>query len=106
MAYEDFIKLSHVQLAAYLRLLRITQLPKILGATAVYSGVLMHKYPAKRQVIFNVKQVFQLCLFLMLFVHMSACVNLFQGTSSDSWIELDSEGRPTGDKAPVELYVD
>ena len=89
----------------YLRLLRITQLPKILGATSVYSQILMKNYPAKRQVIFNVKQVFQLCLFLMLFVHLTACVNIYQGTSKNSWIPLAEDGAPA-DNFPVDIYID
>ena len=66
-----------MQFFAYLRLLRITQLPKILSASDLYAFFFMSKFPNYRQVIFNVKQIFSLLLFLLLALHLAACLNIF-----------------------------
>ena len=48
MPYVQQIELSQFQTFAYLRLLRITQLPKILNASSGYARLAMYKYPAMR----------------------------------------------------------
>lgn len=46
--YDELIKRGYMQVFGYLRLLRITQLPKILGASNTYAQLLMQKYPSFR----------------------------------------------------------
>ena len=75
--YIELLERDHMKIFAYLRLLRITQLPVILNASNVYSQILMQKFPSRRQVIFNSKQIFSLILFLLLALHLGACVNIF-----------------------------
>ena len=94
-----------MQVFAYLRLLRITQLPKILAASRVYAVLLMQRFPNSTRVIHNTQQIFSLTLFLGLFLHLTACVNIFQGTGVDSWIPLDSQGAPADQKF-FDLYID
>ena len=53
--YYEFMSRPAVRIFAYMRLLRITQLPKILDASNVYAYILMHKFPMKRQIIHNTK---------------------------------------------------
>ena len=59
----------------------------------------------KRQIIHNTNQVFTLSLILLLFIHLAACVNIFQGTGEDSWIILDDRGAPA-EKPTFSLYID
>jgi len=75
--YRATLELTHMQVFAYLRLLRITQLPKILNASEVYSQFFMSRFPNVRQIIFNTKQIFSLLLFLLLSLHLAACLNIF-----------------------------
>ena len=89
---------------ATLRLLRITFLPKILNASTVYSQILMQKYPSKRQVINNGKQIFSLILFLLLSLHLSACFNIYSGSGEDSWLPLDEDGRTV--QSPITIYAE
>ena len=79
ISYIALLERDYMRVLAYLRLLRITQLPKILNASDVYSQILMQKFPSRRQVIFNSMQIFSLILFLLLALHLGACVNIFQG---------------------------
>lgn len=46
--YDELINRGYMQVFGYLRLLRITQLPKILGASNTYAQLLMQKYPSFR----------------------------------------------------------
>ena len=75
--YQNMMNSPEMRIFAYLRLLRITQLPKILNASEVYAHILMQKFPTKRQAIHNVKQIFSLILFLLLSLHLSACFNIY-----------------------------
>ena len=105
ITYREQLEMPIMQFFAYLRLLRITQLPKILNASTVYAQMLMNKFPSYRQLIFNSKQIFSLVLFLLLSLHLSAVINISQGTAANSWITLDADGRPL-DQTSFELYVD
>ena len=91
--YDELINRGYMQVFGYLRLLRITQLPKILGASNIYAQLLMQKYPSKRQIINNVNQVLSLVIFLTLSLHLSACVNIFQGMANNSWINYDDDNQ-------------
>lgn len=102
--YLELLDRGYMQIFAYLRLLRITQLPKILQASYVYAQILNQKFPNKRQMIFNANQVFSIVMFLMLSLHLSACGNIFQGMGEESWIKLDEDGRMLNEK-PWDLYV-
>ena len=42
---------------------------------------------------------------MLLFMHLTACVNIFQGTREDSWIMLDNRGSPA-EKPAFDLYID
>ena len=84
--YKELLERDYMTVFAYLRLLRITQIPKILNASEVYSLILMQKFPSRRQVIFNSKQIFSLILFLTLALHLGACVNIYQGMMKGGWI--------------------
>lgn len=89
---------------ATLRLLRISFLPKILNASEVYSQLLMHKFPSKRQVIFNGKQIFSLILFLLLSLHLSACVNIFSGSGEGSWVPVETL-HIEGEQTAISIYI-
>ena len=104
-SYFEMIEDPMMSFFAFLRLLRISFLPKILNASDVYAHLLMRKFPSKRQVIFNGKQIFSLILFLLLSLHLSACFNIFSGTGEDSWIPLDVDGRPS-ENTPIRIYTE
>jgi len=61
----------------------------------------MRRFPSMRQVIFNSKQILSLILFLLLSLHLAACLNIFQGMTG--WIEVDDEGVPV--ESPPDIYV-
>jgi len=61
-------------------------------ATEVYAQICFREFPNQRQIIFNIKQIFSLLLFLFLALHLAACLNIFQGTASQSWISTTEEG--------------
>ena len=102
--YVDMINTPYMTTAATLRLLRISFLPKILNASEVYSQLLMKKFPSKRQVIFNGKQIFSLILFLFLSLHLSACANLFSGSGENSWVPIETLYDPDAPKA-LDIYI-
>ena len=60
-----------------MRLLRITQIPRILNSSDVYANTFMQRFPFQRQIISNMQQIFSLLLFFLLALHLSACVNIF-----------------------------
>ena len=103
--YQDVMDIDYMKVFGYLRLLRITQIPKILGATTTYSLILIKLFPFKRQVIYNIRQVVSLVLFLYLSLHLTACINIFHGTSKDGWIPLDELGAPS-DQSAFDIYID
>ena len=45
-SYKIMLEQKHMMVFAYLRLLRITQLPKILNASDVYANIFMRKFPS------------------------------------------------------------
>lgn len=104
---ENFIYLisrDYMTFFAYLRLLRITQIPRILNASSKYAQIFMNKFPSKRQIIWNSKQIFSIVLFLLLALHLSACLNIFQGMGKGGWIDKDEHGKMVVG-TPFELYI-
>ena len=67
--------------------------------------IAMYSFPSRRRSIFNSKQIFSLCLFLLLTIQLYACINIFQGTSENSWIPLDLDGYPI-EGSPMDIYID
>ena len=58
----------------------------------------------QRQVIHNIKQIIQLALFLLLWLHLVACMNIFMGTKQDGFIPLTATGATVQDS--FDLYID
>ena len=66
----------------------------------------MHRFPNTTRVIHNTQQIFSLTLFLFLSLHLTACVNIFQGTGANSWIPLDPVTGAPADQKTFDLYID
>ena len=86
------MNIDYMVFFGYLRLLRITQIPKILGATTTYSLILIKLLPFKRRLIYNVRQIVSLVLFLYLSLHVTACINIYHGMGTGSWIPVSDDG--------------
>lgn len=63
----------------------------------------MKKFPNIRQIIYNIKQITSLILFLLLSLHLAACLNIAQGMAENGWIEKDINGVPI--ESPNNIYV-
>ena len=99
------MSIGYIRVFAYLRLLRITQIPKILGATTTYAQILIKLFPFQRQIIYNIQQIFSLAVFLYLSLHLTACINIMHGTEEDGFIPLDDSGAPL-EQTAFEIYID